>query len=326
MVGSRRSGKRDNPPPSPRMSVSRTGRGFFRPWRIPEGASETVAVDRRLRNTTRNDDGRENDDEDSVVSSISTASTTSAATSATTSGGTDRLLLSRDAAIESSLVDVLHHKNVRRGSESSDDCANSSPPSLQGEETTSSAVPDATYDSSCLRDALHPRQTADGYPSTASTWIGTDDIGAFRDVCTLGYYTEFGFPRSEELALAPMNGAVYSASLATHPDAAVSPSSLVSAGMTPGFILSLTGLRPVIHRVAHPEVHRAIQSGIYPGSILPSGFYNRTMEEAAELVHRQDAAVKQMKKMRPKKFRCQHCDMAFSNNGQLKGHVRIHTG
>ncbi|EZA55694.1 Transcription factor Sp1 [Ooceraea biroi] len=33
-----------------------------------------------------------------------------------------------------------------------------------------------------------------------------------------------------------------------------------------------------------------------------------------------------MKKMRPKKFRCQYCDVAFSNNGQLKGHVRIHTG
>ncbi|KOX80124.1 Transcription factor Sp1 [Melipona quadrifasciata] len=33
-----------------------------------------------------------------------------------------------------------------------------------------------------------------------------------------------------------------------------------------------------------------------------------------------------MKKQRPKKFRCEHCDVAFSNNGQLKGHVRIHTG
>lgn len=31
-------------------------------------------------------------------------------------------------------------------------------------------------------------------------------------------------------------------------------------------------------------------------------------------------------KQRPKKFRCPHCDVAFSNNGQLKGHVRIHTG
>ncbi|XP_075213632.1 uncharacterized protein LOC142319846 [Lycorma delicatula] len=31
-------------------------------------------------------------------------------------------------------------------------------------------------------------------------------------------------------------------------------------------------------------------------------------------------------KQRPKKFRCPHCQVGFSNNGQLKGHVRIHTG
>ncbi|XP_065216056.1 E3 SUMO-protein ligase EGR2-like [Planococcus citri] len=31
-------------------------------------------------------------------------------------------------------------------------------------------------------------------------------------------------------------------------------------------------------------------------------------------------------KQRPKKFRCPHCKVSFSNNGQLKGHVRIHTG
>uniref|UniRef100_T1IIT2 C2H2-type domain-containing protein n=1 Tax=Strigamia maritima TaxID=126957 RepID=T1IIT2_STRMM len=32
------------------------------------------------------------------------------------------------------------------------------------------------------------------------------------------------------------------------------------------------------------------------------------------------------RKQRPKKFRCPHCHVSFSNNGQLKGHVRIHTG
>ncbi|XP_034949808.1 transcription factor btd-like [Chelonus insularis] len=49
------------------------------------------------------------------------------------------------------------------------------------------------------------------------------------------------------------------------------------------------------------------------------------MEEAVKLLQEQDAA-KQMKKLRPKKFRCEYCDVAFSNNGQLKGHIRIHTG
>lgn len=34
----------------------------------------------------------------------------------------------------------------------------------------------------------------------------------------------------------------------------------------------------------------------------------------------------QLKKFRPKNFQCPACKMAFSNNGQLKNHVRIHTG
>ena len=32
------------------------------------------------------------------------------------------------------------------------------------------------------------------------------------------------------------------------------------------------------------------------------------------------------KKQRPKRFQCPHCQVCFSNNGQLKGHIRIHTG
>lgn len=58
----------------------------------------------------------------------------------------------------------------------------------------------------------------------------------------------------------------------------------------------------------------------------PQGLYPSPMDQAVEMVHRQDAVAKQMKKLRPKKFRCEHCDVAFSNNGQLKGHIRIHTG
>ncbi|XP_025018651.1 zinc finger protein 354A [Tetranychus urticae] len=34
----------------------------------------------------------------------------------------------------------------------------------------------------------------------------------------------------------------------------------------------------------------------------------------------------EQKKQRPKRFKCVHCDVSFSNNGQLKGHIRIHTG
>lgn len=39
-----------------------------------------------------------------------------------------------------------------------------------------------------------------------------------------------------------------------------------------------------------------------------------------------EAANAQQRKYRPKNFQCPACKMAFSNNGQLKNHVRIHTG
>jgi huckebein len=39
-----------------------------------------------------------------------------------------------------------------------------------------------------------------------------------------------------------------------------------------------------------------------------------------------NSATATAKKQRPKRFRCPHCQVAFSNNGQLKGHVRSHTG
>ncbi|XP_015795474.1 transcription factor Sp5-like [Tetranychus urticae] len=38
------------------------------------------------------------------------------------------------------------------------------------------------------------------------------------------------------------------------------------------------------------------------------------------------ATIMQQKKQRPKRFKCPHCQVSFSNNGQLKGHIRIHTG
>lgn len=45
-----------------------------------------------------------------------------------------------------------------------------------------------------------------------------------------------------------------------------------------------------------------------------------------EAVLEQEAARWKAKKQRPKRFQCPHCGVSFSNNGQLKGHIRIHTG
>ncbi|KAF8784658.1 Krueppel-like factor 14 [Argiope bruennichi] len=40
----------------------------------------------------------------------------------------------------------------------------------------------------------------------------------------------------------------------------------------------------------------------------------------------QPSSKMKVKKQRPKRFQCPHCQVSFSNNGQLKGHIRIHTG
>lgn len=89
----------------------------------------------------------------------------------------------------------------------------------------------------------------------------------------------------------------------------------------------------------------AALGGAYPPSILyPNGppaevdylpFINMVdpitrglMEQEYVRVMTEEAQNKliNMRKQRPKKFKCPHCDVAFSNNGQLKGHIRIHTG
>ncbi|XP_076650635.1 uncharacterized protein LOC143357877 [Halictus rubicundus] len=63
----------------------------------------------------------------------------------------------------------------------------------------------------------------------------------------------------------------------------------------------------------------------YP-SVAVDGLHPLSIQQAAGMIQRQEEAAKEIKKLRPKRFRCEHCDVAFSNNGQLKGHVRIHTG
>lgn len=70
-----------------------------------------------------------------------------------------------------------------------------------------------------------------------------------------------------------------------------------------------------------------------PADFLPLGPFDAysmsLMEQEYARVMAEEARAKMMnsKKQRPKKFKCPHCDVAkFSNNGQLKSHIRTHTG
>lgn len=65
----------------------------------------------------------------------------------------------------------------------------------------------------------------------------------------------------------------------------------------------------------------AMGSGMDPMTMGAVGHeYARILAEEAQ------AKLMSARKQRPKKFKCTYCEVAFSNNGQLKGHVRIHTG
>lgn len=53
---------------------------------------------------------------------------------------------------------------------------------------------------------------------------------------------------------------------------------------------------------------------------------SRSELTAMGLLPPEPPASLKVKRQRPKRFRCPHCQVAFSNNGQLRGHIRIHTG
>lgn len=57
---------------------------------------------------------------------------------------------------------------------------------------------------------------------------------------------------------------------------------------------------------------------------MTSGY---ALEEYARILTQEhQAKLLTARKQRPKKYKCPHCEVGFSNNGQLKGHIRIHTG
>lgn len=86
---------------------------------------------------------------------------------------------------------------------------------------------------------------------------------------------------------------------------------------------------PIVDAVAgfYPTYPEYIVPGAGPYVGLDS-FAIGAMEQEYVRVLAEEAQAKILssRKQRPKKFKCPHCDVAFSNNGQLKGHIRIHTG
>lgn len=84
---------------------------------------------------------------------------------------------------------------------------------------------------------------------------------------------------------------------------------------------------PIYPDIAHANLAQSL--GLSPSDplLIESIAQGYAMEEYARIISQeQQAKLLNGRKQRPKKYKCPHCDVGFSNNGQLKGHIRIHTG
>ncbi|XP_011871199.1 PREDICTED: zinc finger protein 236 [Vollenhovia emeryi] len=270
--------------------------GLFQPWKDKETtnkASETV--DSALLNVSY---GRQEDDEQVVSSTTSTTLTDTVDTSVDTSDDHDGNVVDEGRAAPTSLIGF--HRTRIRGSASFDNVATGTVPSLTDEdEALVGVVQDARRNSR----AFHAQASVDS--TVAAIPMRGVEVNASSGVISPNYLSTLrDFRPSEHFA----------SIIAANSDAG-------PWFVSPERIPDISRIHPSVYAGIHP----GFQSGIYPG-IFPLNLYNHSMEEAVQMVHRQDAVAKEMKKMRPKKHNCPHCSMAFSNGGQLTGHIRIHTG
>lgn len=79
--------------------------------------------------------------------------------------------------------------------------------------------------------------------------------------------------------------------------------------------------------VLQPNLCQALGVAPTDSLFLESMAQGIAIEEYARILNQEhQAKLMAAKKQRPKKYKCPHCEVGFSNNGQLKGHIRIHTG
>lgn len=106
----------------------------------------------------------------------------------------------------------------------------------------------------------------------------------------------------------------------------------LTANQLPLPLQQMTGFFPATPFFPQPPPPPPPAATSFQDFVLPNlpfiGVDPFVMEQEYARVLAEEAQVKMMtaRKQRPKKFKCPHCEVAFSNNGQLKGHIRIHTG
>lgn len=105
------------------------------------------------------------------------------------------------------------------------------------------------------------------------------------------------------------------------PESALFKSRLPYANI-PSEILSAASLpsTPLIPSAAIPSLINTSERSKIPLNVIST---SRGSTSGTGVLSKLEGRVR---KPRPKRFRCPHCDIAFSNNGQLKGHIRTHTG